>query len=155
MDKKGFINMDKNFHIPLIISAYLLLDVILVFVLCLIEIAGVNHNILLIVSLVLEAIITFIVALRGNIKSAIIYYILLLVSPAFLNVIAMTTIYFTDQLPFTPVVLLLFRTGYTVKGVMLNKTIRLLLSFRLPALLSIFISVMIRLIKGKDISSLE
>ncbi len=155
MDKKEFINMDKNFHIPLIISAYLVLDVILLFVLCLIEIAGVNHNILLIINLILEVVITFIVALKGNIKSAIVYYILLLVSPAFLNVLAMTTIYFTKQLPFTPVVLLLFRTGYTVKGVMLNKTIRLLLSFRLPALISIFISVIIRVIKTKKISSLE
>ena len=94
-------------------------------------------------------------ALKGNIKSAIIYYILLLVSPAFLNVIAMSMIYFTDKLPFTPVVLLLFRTGYTVKGAMLSETIRLLLSFRLPALISIFISVIIRLIKGKKVSSLE
>ncbi len=155
MDKKEFINMDKNFHIPLIISAYLVLDVILLFILCLIEIAGVNHNLLLVISLILEAIVTFIVALKGNIKSAIIYYILLLVSPAFLNVIAMSMIYFTDKLPFTPVVLLLFRTGYTVKGAMLSETIRLLLSFRLPALISIFISVIIRLIKGKKVSSLE
>ena len=155
MDKKEFINMDKNFHIPLIISAYLVLDVILLFILCLIEIAGVNHNLLLVISLIFEAIVTFIVALRGNIKSAIIYYILLLVSPAFLNVIAMSMIYFTDKLPFTPVVLLLFRTGYTVKGAMLSETIRLLLSFRLPALISIFISVIIRLIKGKKVSSLE
>ncbi len=155
MDKKEFINMDSNFHIPLVVSAYLLLDVIALFILCLIEIAGVNHNILLIISLVLEVIATFIVSLKGNIKSAIIFYILLLVSPAFLNVLAMSMIFLTNKLPFTPVVLLLFRTGYTIKGVMLGETVRLLLSFRLPALLSIFVCVIIRLIKGKKINSLE
>ena len=134
---------DKKFHVALIVSAYLLLDVILLFVLCLIEIfLKVDHNILLAVNIILEVIASFIVTYKGNLRSAIIFYVLLLVSPAFLNVIAMSMIYITDKLPFTPVILLLFRTGYDLAGVMLSKFIRLVLFFRLPALITILLTAL-------------
>ena len=144
---------DNGFNLTLIICTYLIMDVILLFVLCLLEINGLKHETVLIISLILEFIATLFVTLKGNIKSAIILYILFLVSPAFLNVIAMSMLYISDKLPFTPIVLLLFRTGYDLDANLLSELIRFILFFRIPALGGIIIGSLITLIKRKKIKN--
>ncbi len=141
MDKKEEVKVkDKRFHIALIVSAYLMLDVIVLFILCLLEVFfKVNHDVLLIISMILEVLAMMVVLYKGNIRSAIIYYILLLVSPAFLVVLANCMHFITEADPFTPIVLLLFRTGYDLKGILLGNFIRFILFFRIPALITLLI----------------
>ena len=141
MNKKDEVKVkDKKFHLALIVSCYLMLDVIVLFILCLLEVFfKVDHDILLIASMIIEVFMMLIVLYKGNIRSAIIFYILLLVSPAFLVVLANCMHFITDADPFTPIVLLLFRTGYDLKGVLLGKFIRMILFFRIPALITLLI----------------
>ena len=99
-----------NFQLPLIIGVYLTLDIILLFLLCIIEFYfKIDHQIILIISFVLEFLAVLYVALKGNIKSSIILYILLVVSPVFLGLIAMAMNYFMHgAIPFTPTILYIF-----------------------------------------------
>ena len=45
---------DSSFHLGLVVGTYLVLDVIILFILCLIELNGVSHLIMLSISFVLE-----------------------------------------------------------------------------------------------------
>ena len=109
MNKKGEIVQDNKFHISLIIGTYLLLDVIILFGLGYLELMGVNHYVVLTVDFILEILATYFIIKKGNIRSAIIFYVLLLVSPVFMNVVAMTLIYITNRrIPYTLIILLLF-----------------------------------------------
>lgn len=148
MNKKEIINSDENksknkFHLALIIGMYLLLDIIILFFLCILEINDVNHRIVLTISFVAEFLLTLYVSLRGNIKSGIIYYILLLVSPVFLGLLAMSMNYLTNEMFFTPTVLVLFRNGYMLNGVVLNSFMRFMIIFRIPALFAITLCIVI------------
>ena len=140
-----------NFQLPLIIGVYLTLDIILLFLLCIIEFYfKIDHQIILIISFVLEFLAVLYVALKGNIKSSIILYILLVVSPVFLGLIAMAMNYFMHgAIPFTPTILYIFRTGYNFDFEKLNIFLRIITIFRIPALCSIIVSSLIRL-KKKD-----
>ncbi len=142
---------DKEFHLSLVIGSLLVLDVIILFILSIIELNGVSHGIMLTISFVIEFLMTLFVILKSNIRSSIIFYILLLTSPVFLNLIAMGMYYFTNKLPFTPTVLILFRSGYDLQGHMLNTVMRFVISFRVPALIAILISSIVYLYrKGKQ-----
>ena len=142
----------KDFHIPLIIGTYLVLDIILLFALCVCEIYfDVSNQIVLMISFILEFIGTFYVAFKGNIKSAIILYILLLASPAFIGLIAMGMYaIMKNAIPFTPTILYAFRTGYTLNWQMLNSLMRIIITFRLPALVSIILCSLYRLFTNKN-----
>ena len=70
---------DSSFHLGLVVGTYLVLDVIILFILCLIELNGVSHLIMLSISFVLEFLLTLFILLKSNIRSGIIFYILLLV----------------------------------------------------------------------------
>ncbi len=137
----------SDFDLPLVISFYLVMEVIVLFVLCLVELNGVSHIIILSISFVIEFLATFFIILKSNIKSAIIFYILLLVFPVFMNLIAMGIHYITGGMPFVPTVLLLFRSGYDLKGNLLGALMRFIISFRLPSLIAILIASLIYFIK--------
>ncbi len=147
--KKGKIKEEKNnsFNLTLVIITYLILDIIILFFLCLLELNGVSHITVLALSFVLEALMTIFVTIKSNIKTSIIFYILLLVTPVFLNLIAMGMHYITDAMPFTPTILLLFRSGYDLKGNLLNRFMRFVISFRIPSLMVIVCSSIIYLIR--------
>ncbi len=142
---------DSSFHLGLVVGTYLVLDVIILFILCLIELNGVSHLIMLSISFVLEFLLTLFILLKSNIRSGIIFYILLLVSPVFLNLIAMLMHYITSSMPFTPTVLLLFRSGYDLRGNLLNVMMRIVISFRIPALIALVISIILYLVKRNSV----
>ena len=151
MDKKDSLEDNKGFNLPLIISLYLILEVIILFVLCLIELQGVNHLILQGISFVLEFLFTLYIIYRSNIRSSIVFYILLLVSPVFLGLIAMgmNFIIATEgKYPFTPTLLSLFRHGFPVNGgAPLSPILRFVALFRLPALMAILLGIIVYNIK--------
>lgn len=146
---------NEGFHLALIIGMYLVIDIILLFGLCVLELKGItSHRNIVMISFVIEFLSMLIVALKGNIKSGIVYYIILLVSPVFLGLLAMSMSFVTDKMPFTPTVLVLFRFGYDLKGVLLNNVMRGLIVFRSSALASLLICVIINLIsKSKKIEN--
>ncbi len=145
-EKKEVVNK-KDFNLSLVISLYLIMEVIVLFGLCLIELNGVNHLIVLSISFLIEFLATIYIVIKSNIKSAIIFYILLLVSPVFMNIIAMGMHYITDGMPFVPTVLLLFRSGYDLQGNLLGSVMRLVISFRLPSLIVLLVASLIYFIK--------
>ena len=145
-EKKEVVNK-KDFNLSLVISLYLIMEVIVLFGLCLIELNGVNHLIVLSISFLIEFLATVYIVIKSNIKSAIIFYILLLVSPVFMNIIAMGMHYITDGMPFVPTVLLLFRSGYDLQGNLLGSVMRLVISFRLPSLIVLLVASLIYFIK--------
>ena len=145
-EKKEVVNK-KDFNLSLVISLYLIMEVIVLFGLCLIELNGVNHLIVLSISFLIEFLATIYIVIKSNIKSAIIFYILLLVSPVFMNIIAMGMHYITDGMPFVPTDLLLFRSGYDLQGNLLGSVMRLVISFRLPSLIVLLVASLIYFIK--------
>ena len=140
---------DESFHLPLIISTFLVVDIIILFFLCLLELSGVNHLIVLSISFLVEFLATLLVVWKGNIRSSIILYILFLVSPVFLNLIAMGMHYITNAMPFTPTILVLFRSGYDLKGNLMNFLMRSVITFRLPSLMGIILSSIVYLFKKR------
>ena len=138
---------DESFHLPLIISTFLVVDIIILFFLCLIELSGVSHLLILGISFLVEFLAILLVVWKGNIRSSVILYILFLVSPVFLNLIAMGMHYITDAMPFTPTILVLFRSGYDLKGNLMGVIMRSVITFRLPALMGLVASSIIYLIK--------
>ena len=147
--KKGEGISNNNFNLSLIISLYLVVDVIILFCLCLIELNGTSHLVVLSISFLIEMLVTILIIVKSNIRSAVIFYILLLVSPIFMNLVAMAMHYITEAMPFVPTVLLLFRSGYDLSGNLLNGFMRFVISFRLPTLLVIVTALLIHLIKDK------
>lgn len=160
MDKKvensgSLVENNNRFFITLVIGIYLVIDVIVLFALCLSEIyLKVDHQIVLMLSFVIEFFGVLYVSTKGNIKSSIILYILLLVSPAFIGLIAMGMYALTKNvIPFTPTVLYAFRTGYTLNWEMLNNFMRAIITFRIPALVSIVVSLVFYLFTRKKQSN--
>ncbi len=147
MSKKGKNKVKNDFNIPLVIEVYLVLDIILLFILCLLELKGIDHIVIYITSLILEVIATIIVAKKSNIKTMLIFYIILLVSPVFLSLIAMGIHFISGKTPFTATLLVLFRNGYTMNGTLTNRILSMCLMFRIPALMTTIIFLLINLIK--------
>ncbi len=142
----------NGFHIPMVIGAYLALDIIILFALCLGEIYfNLSHQIVLMLSMIIEFLIMLFVAIKGNLKSAIILFILLLVSPAFLGLIAMGmhAILGNNAIPFTPTILYAFRTGYTLNGEKLNNIMRFVITFRLPSVGALIVGILAYFLKSK------
>ncbi len=131
---------DKKFHLALILGSYLVLDIIILFVLCVLELNGLDHQIALIMSFILEFLSTLYVARKGNLRSAIVFYIVLLVSSCLLGLLAMGMYSISDKMYFTPTILVLFRNGYSLDGAIMNGFMRFLLTFRIPALVAIIYS---------------
>ena len=84
MNKEGS-NKKNNINLALIFGMYLALDIIILFILCLLEINFIKHEIVLGISFLLEFLTTIYVANKSNIKSTLLFYVLLLVSPIFLG----------------------------------------------------------------------
>ncbi len=128
----------KN-NITLAIGAYLVTDIILLFILCIIELNGVDHTIMMFIGFTLEFLMSLYVVLKGDLKNIICFYILLLVSPVFIGLIAMAMRFLTNNLPFSPTVLMLFRLGSSLDGKLVNNVLRIITIFRIPCLLACLI----------------
>ena len=129
----------KKNSIAVAIGAYLVVDIIVLFILCIIELNGVNHTIMMFISFILEFLVALYVVLKSDLKNVICFYILLLVSPVFIGLIAMAMRFFTDKLPFSPTVLMLFRLGSSLKGTLVNNVLRIVTIFRVPALVAFLV----------------
>ena len=152
MNKEG--NVKNNINIPLIFGMYLVLDIIVLFVLCLLEINFVKHEIILGISFLLEFLATIYVANKSNIKSTILFYVLLLVSPIFLGLIAMAVAYISGKTPYTATLIVLFRNGFYLNGNIANAITRVIILFRIPALIGILVSILTSYVnkKAKEVS---
>ena len=76
MDKKEVKKTSYNdFHIALILGLYLILDIIILFGLCVFELNGLNHTEALIISFIMEFTATIYLILKGNIKSSFYWYL--------------------------------------------------------------------------------
>ena len=147
MNKEG--NVKNNINIPLIFGMYLVLDIIVLFVLCLLEINYVKHEIILGISFLLEFLATIYVANKSNIKSTILFYVLLLVSPIFLGLIAMAVAYISGKTPYTATLIVLFRNGFYLNGNIANAITRVIILFRIPALIGILVSILTSYVNKK------
>ncbi len=147
MNKEG--NVKNNINIPLIFGMYLVLDIIVLFVLCLLEINFVKHEIILGISFLLEFLATIYVANKSNIKSTILFYVLLLVSPIFLGLIAMAVAYISGKTPYTATLIVLFRNGFYLNGNIANAITRVIILFRIPALIGILVSILTSYVNKK------
>lgn len=150
MSKKGNKNKSKNdINLPLILGMYLVLDIIVLFILCLLEMNFLQHEIVLGISFLLEFIFTIYVANKSNIKSTILFYVLLLVSPIFLGLIAMAVAYISGKTPYTATLIVLFRNGFYLNGNIANNITRVLILFRIPALIGILVSLLTSFVNKK------
>ena len=148
MSKKG--NIKKNdINVPLIFGMYLLLDIIVLFILCLLEINFMKHEIILGISFLLEFISTIYVANKSNIRSTILFYVLLLVSPIFLGLIAMAVAYLSGKTPYTATLIVLFRNGFYLNGNVASTITRIIILFRIPALIGILVSILTSYVNKK------
>ena len=93
---------------------------------------------------------TIYLILKGNIKSSLVFYIILLVSPIFIGLLAMFMKLFTENMPFTPTILVLFRNGYTLSGSTINGVLKFMTKYRIPSLLAIIICSLARLFAKKE-----
>lgn len=132
-------NETRKNNITLAIGAYLVTDIILLFILCIIELNGVDHTIMMFIGFTLEFLMSLYVVLKGDLKNIICFYILLLVSPVFIGLIAMAMRFLTNNLPFSPTVLMLFRLGSSLDGKLVNNVLRIITIFRIPCLLACLI----------------
>ncbi len=147
MSKKG--NKKNDINLPLILGMYLILDIIILFALCLLEINFMKHEIVLGLSFLLEFISTVYVANKSNIRSTILFYVLLLVSPIFLGLIAMAVAYFSGKTPYTATMLVLFRNGFFLNGNIASSLTRVIILFRIPALVGILVSLLTSYVNKK------
>ena len=148
MSKKGS-NNKNNINAPLIFGMYLFLDIIVLFVLCLFEINFLNHEIILGISFLLEFLATVYVANKSNIKTTILFYVLLLVSPIFLGLIAMGVAYISGKTPYTATLIVLFRNGFYLNGNIASALTRVIILFRIPALIGILVSILTSYVNKK------
>ena len=147
MSKKGKKNKVKNeINIPLI---YLFLDIIILFVLCLLEINFIKHEIVLGISFLIEFLATVYVANKSNIRTTILFYVLLLVSPIFLGLIAMAVAYLSGKTPYTATLIVLFRNGFYLNGNIAGVLTRVIILFRIPALIGILVSLLTSYVNKK------
>lgn len=148
MNKKG--NKKQNdINLALIIGMYLVLDVIILIVLCLLEINYMKHELVLGISFLLEFIITMYVANQSNIKTTLLFYVLLLVSPIFLGLIAMGAAYIFGRTQNAITFIVLFRNGFYLNGNVANAITRLVILFRIPALIGILVSILTSYVNRK------
>ena len=148
MNKKGSIKKNE-INVPLIIGMYLLLDIIILSGLCFIEYEYSNHELILGISFLLEFLATIYVANKSNIKSTLLFYVLLLVSPIFLGLIAMGVAYLSGKTPYTASLIVLFRNGFYLNGNLANAIIRVIILFRIPALIGILVSLLTSYVNKK------
>ena len=140
MSKKGR-NKKNDINVSLIFGMYLFLDIIILFGLCLLEINYMKHELILGISFLLEFISTVYVANRSNMKSTLLFYVLLLVSPIFLGLIAMAVAYLSGKTPYTATLIVLFRNGFYLNGNIANALTRVVILFRIPAFIGILVSL--------------
>lgn len=147
MSKKG--NKKNDINLPLILGMYLFLDIIILFILCQLEINYMKHEIILGISFLLEFIATVYVANKSNIRTTLLFYVLLLVSPIFLGLIAMAVAYLSNKTPYTATMIVLFRNGFYLNGNIANPITRIVLLFRIPALIGILVSLLTSYVNKK------
>ena len=146
--KKNYTNKN-NINLPLILGMYLFLDIIILFILCQLEMNYMKHEFILGISFLLEFSATIYVANQSNIRTTLLFYVLLLVSPIFLGLIAMAVAYFSDKTPYTATLIVLFRNGFYLNGNIANAITRVIILFRIPALIGILVSILTSYVNKK------
>ena len=147
-NKKGS-NKKNDINLPLILGMYLFLDIIILFILCQLEINYMKHELILGISFLLEFIATIYIANQSNIRSTLLFYVLLLVSPIFLGLIAMAVAYLSGKTPYTATMIVLFRNGFYLNGNLANSLTRVIILFRIPALIGILVSLLTSYVNKK------